>query len=208
MRCRRGCVNPSQSYQISRGYSCPPLAISGVAGRLIFDTPAAGDDQSMKIMTNLEWKKLTLATEVRFKVLKKGKSSEFNPRHDGDPSGWPSPKTVTAVTRGDYFSNLTKTESQFKISFLNFFHFFLHHNTSWYIVVLGRRKNPTLFWASFGKLNFLTAAESAANASEQAKQALRQFLNCSLWFAGDKIISKDLPGCFATNVNWNSLSLL
>ena len=99
------------------------------------------------------------------------------------------------MTRGDYFSNLTKTESQFKISFLNFFHFFLHHNTSWYIVVLGRRKNPTLFWASFGKLNFLTAAESAANASEQAKQALRQFLNCSLWFAGDKIISKDLPGC-------------
>ena len=45
-------------------------------------------------------------------------------------------------------------ESQFKISFLNFFHFFLHHNTSWYIVVLGRRKNPTLFWASFGKIKF------------------------------------------------------
>ena len=111
-------------------------------------------------------------------------------------------KTVAAVTRGDYFSNLTKTESQFKISFLNFFHFFLHHNTSWYIVVLGRRKNPTLFWASFGKLNFLTAAESAANASEQAKQALRQFLNCSLWFAGDKIISKDLPGCFAMQRMW------
>ena len=65
-------------------------------------------------------------------------------------------KTVAAVTRCDYFSNLTKTESQFKISLLNFFHFFLHHNTSWYIVVLGRRKNLTLFWASFGKLNFLT----------------------------------------------------
>ena len=102
----------------------------------------------------------------------------------------------------DYFQNFTKTESQFKISFLNFFHVFLHHNTSWYIVVLGRRKNPTLFWASFGKSKFLTAAESAANASEQAKQALRQFLNCSLWFAGDKIISKDLPGCFAMQRMW------
>ena len=31
-----------------------------------------------------------MATEVRFKVLKKGKSSEFNPRHDGDLSGWPT----------------------------------------------------------------------------------------------------------------------
>ena len=58
------------------------------------------------------------------------------------------------MTRGDYFSNLTKTKSQFEISFLNFFHFFLHHNTSWYIVVLGRRKNPILFWASFGKIKF------------------------------------------------------
>ena len=25
------------------------------------------------------------------KGLKKGKSSEFNPRHDGDLSGWPTP---------------------------------------------------------------------------------------------------------------------
>ena len=47
--------------------------------------------------------------------------------------------------RNARFSNFTKTESQFKILFLNFSHFFLHHNTSQYIVVLGRRKNPTLF---------------------------------------------------------------
>ena len=32
-------------------------------------------------------------------------------------------KTMAAATRADYFSNFTKTESQFKISFLNFFHF-------------------------------------------------------------------------------------
>ena len=78
-------------FKLIAACSPSPLARSGAAGRLIFDTPAAGDDQSMKIMTNLEWKKLTLATEVRFKVLKKGKSSEFNPRHDGDLSGWPTP---------------------------------------------------------------------------------------------------------------------
>ena len=68
-------------------------------------------------------------------------------------------KTVTAATRVYYFPNFTKTESQFKISFLNFFHFFLHHNTSQYIVVLGRRKNPILFWASFGKLTFFDLGE-------------------------------------------------
>ena len=54
-------------------------------------------------------------------------------------------KNKAAATRVDYLSNFTKTESQFKIYFLNFSHFFLHHNTSQYIVVLGRRKNPTLF---------------------------------------------------------------
>ena len=38
---------------------------------------------------NFRIKKLTLATEVQFKVFKKEKSSEFNPRHDGDLFGWP-----------------------------------------------------------------------------------------------------------------------
>ena len=112
-------------------------------------------------------------------------------------------KTVAAATWVDNFSNFTIIESQFKISFLNFFHFFLHHNTSWYVVVLGRRKNPALFWVSFGKSIFLTAAESATNASEKAKHAVQHFLNWSLWFAGDKIISKDLPGCFAMQQQWN-----
>ena len=35
------------------------------------------------------------------------------------------------------------------------FWLFFHDNTHWYIVVLGRRKNQTLSWASFGKLHFL-----------------------------------------------------
>ena len=65
------------------------------------------------------------------------------------------------------------------------------------------QKKKSKFWASFGKSNFLTAAESATNASEKAKHALRHFLNWSLWFAGDKIISKDLPGCFAMQQQWN-----
>ena len=112
-------------------------------------------------------------------------------------------KTSAAATRVYYFRNFVKMESQFKISFLDFFYFFLHDNTALYVVVLGRRKNPTLFWASFGKSKFLTAAESATNASEKAKHALRHFLNWSLWFAGDKIISKDLPGCFAMQQQWN-----
>ena len=38
---------------------------------------------------------------------------------------------------------------------MGFFEFFWHDNTHWYIVVLGRRKNQTLSWASFGKLHFL-----------------------------------------------------
>ena len=41
-------------FKLIAACSPSPLAISGAAGRLIFDTPAAGDDQSMKIMTNLE----------------------------------------------------------------------------------------------------------------------------------------------------------
>ena len=92
-------------------------------------------------------------------------------------------KTSAAATRVYYFRNFVKMESQFKISFLDFFYFFLHDNTALYVVVLqywAEEKIQHCFEQVSGKLNFLTAAESAANASEQAKQALRQFLNCSL----------------------------
>ena len=51
-------------------------------------------------------------------------------------------------------------QSQFKFSFFNFFEIFFHSNTHWYIVVLGRRKNPTLFWASFGKIDFLASIDN------------------------------------------------
>ena len=53
------------------------------------------------------------------------------------------------------FENFTIKTIAFNFLFVGFFDFFLHDNTHWYIVVLGRRKNQTLFWASFGKLHFL-----------------------------------------------------
>ena len=53
------------------------------------------------------------------------------------------------------FENFTIKTIAFSFLFVGFFEFFLHDNTHWYIVVLGRRKNQTLFWASFGKLHFL-----------------------------------------------------
>ena len=55
-------------FKLIAACSPSPLAISGAAGRLIFDTPVARDDQPMMILTNFEWKRLTLATEVRLKV--------------------------------------------------------------------------------------------------------------------------------------------
>jgi len=61
------------------------------------------------------------------------------------PSASKTQKTSAAAARIYYFQNFTKTESQFKISFLDFFEFSLHCNIALYIVVLGRTKNPTLF---------------------------------------------------------------
>ena len=50
-----------------------------------------------------------------------------------------------------YFQNLTKTKSQFKNSFLDFFDFSLHDNTALYVVALGRRKNQKNFEQVSGK---------------------------------------------------------
>ena len=69
--------------------------------------------------------------------LKKGKSSEFNSRHDGGISGASKrQETSAAAKRVYYFRNFVKMESQFRISFLDFFYFFLHDNTALYVVVL------------------------------------------------------------------------
>ena len=51
-----------------------------------------------------------------------------------------------------YFQNLTKTKSQFKNSFLDFFDFSLHDNTALYVVALGRRKNQKKFEQVSGQL--------------------------------------------------------
>ena len=64
-------------------------------------------------------------------------------------------ETSAAAKRVYYFRNFVKMESQFRISFLDFFYFFLHDNTALYVVVLGRRKNPTLFEQVSGKLKVL-----------------------------------------------------
>ena len=54
-----------------------------------------------------------------------------------------------------FFGNFLKLECQFKFSFFYFFsRFSLLGNISHYIVVPGRRKNRTLFWASSGKVGF------------------------------------------------------
>ena len=60
-----------------------------------------------------------------------------------------------------WFSNFSgfstffeKLQCQFKFSIFNFFEFFFHSNTHWYLVVLGRTKNQTLFWASFQEVWF------------------------------------------------------
>ena len=107
----------------------------------------------MTIFYNNSSKKLSRVLDVLGGFLKKGKSSEFNSRHDGAIFGWPTPlqvlqkaqETSAAAARVYYFQNFTKTESQFKISFFDFFEFSLHCNIALYIVVLGRTKNPTLF---------------------------------------------------------------
>ena len=52
------------------------------------------------------------------------------------------------------FNIFEKLWCQFIFSFFNFFQFFLHSNTHWYLVVLGRTKNQTLFWASFQEVGF------------------------------------------------------
>ena len=52
------------------------------------------------------------------------------------------------------FNVFEKLRCQFKFSFFNIFEFFLHSNTHWYLVVLGRTKNETLFWASFQEVGF------------------------------------------------------
>jgi len=68
----------------------------------------------MTISYNNSSKKLSRVLDVLGGILKKGKSSEFNSRHDGGISGWPTlktQKTMAAATRIDYFSNFTKTES-------------------------------------------------------------------------------------------------
>ena len=41
-------------FKLIAACSPSPLARSGAAGRLIFDTPVAGDDQLMMILTNFE----------------------------------------------------------------------------------------------------------------------------------------------------------
>ena len=60
-------------------------------------------------------------------------------------------KTSAATMRVFYFQNLTKTKSQFKNSFLDFFDFSLHDNTALYVVALGRRKNQKNFEQVSGK---------------------------------------------------------
>ena len=57
---------------------------------------------------------------------------------DGPPHSkcFKNAKTSAAAARIYYFQNFTKTESQFKISFLDFFYFFLHDNAALYIYVV------------------------------------------------------------------------
>ena len=48
----------------------------------------------MTISYNNSSKKLSRVLDVLGGILKKGKSSEFNSRHDGGISGWPTPLQV------------------------------------------------------------------------------------------------------------------
>ena len=70
---------------------------------------------------------------------------------------------------------------QFKISVLIFFQFFLLGNTCQYVVVLGRRKNQTLFWASFGKVVFF-GQDGFRNPSWPKKPTFWKLAQNNLWF--------------------------
>ena len=137
--------------------NCHPAlrqALSGCLHRILITFKADDDDDDFSIQRIYnQQNKLSLVLDVLGGFLKKEKSSEFNSRHDGAIFGWPTPlqvlqkaqETSAAAARVYYFQNFTKTESQFKISFLDFFEFSLHCNIALYIVVLGRTKYPTLF---------------------------------------------------------------
>ena len=67
-------------------------------------------------------------------------------------------ETSAAAKRVYYFRNFVKMESQFRISFLDFFYFFLHDNTALYVVVLqywAEEKIQHCFEQVSGKLKVL-----------------------------------------------------
>ena len=72
---------------------------------------------------------------------------------------WAKTTTQNGKILRAFLENFTIKTIAFSFLFVGFFEFFLHDNTHWYIVVLGRRKNQTLSWASFGKLHFLVVFE-------------------------------------------------